>query len=185
MSLHCLYPPSPGPPPLQLNVATSTAPARARPSRPCTRKRMFRCNFHQNEFRSFRQRTLLPYSQPTRQHTPYQTSSTNKLHSIRIEEDSHGVVICMRDTQTRDIVTLKKVKLKEEDHRFPITALREVNVLMTCRHGHPPPRPFVPTIVSPSPHVHSSRHIRSSHHQTPQSNGSFPSSSNCHRVQPA
>jgi serine/threonine protein kinase len=39
-----------------------------------------------------------------------------------------------KDKQTGDIVALKKLKLDEEKHGFPITALREVNALMSCRH---------------------------------------------------
>ncbi|OJT09453.1 Cyclin-dependent kinase G-2 [Trametes pubescens] len=51
-----------------------------------------------------------------------------------IEEGSYGVVFRARDKQTGDIVALKKLKLDEEKHGFPITALREVNALMVCRH---------------------------------------------------
>ena len=54
----------------------------------------------------------------------------------QIEEGSYGVVFRARDTQTGDIVALKKLKLEEEKHGFPITALREINALMTCRHEH-------------------------------------------------
>lgn len=39
-----------------------------------------------------------------------------------------------RDKETGDIVALKKLKLDEEKNGFPITGLREVNALMTCRH---------------------------------------------------
>ena len=101
-----------------------------------------------------------PYSQPTRQPTLHQTLSMNKLHSVcvpprtfhppilparsvftyerlnQIEEGSYGVVFRARDTQTGDIVALKKLKLEEEKHGFPITALREINALMACRHEH-------------------------------------------------
>lgn len=52
----------------------------------------------------------------------------------QIEEGSYGVVFRARDKQTGDIVALKKLKLDEEKHGFPITALREVYSLMTCRH---------------------------------------------------
>jgi cell division cycle 2-like len=51
-----------------------------------------------------------------------------------IEEGSYGVVFRARDKQTGDIVALKKLKLDEEKHGFPITALREINALMACRH---------------------------------------------------
>lgn len=52
----------------------------------------------------------------------------------QIEEGSYGVVFRAKDKQTGDIVALKKLKLDEEKNGFPITALREVNALMTCRH---------------------------------------------------
>ncbi|KAF8922411.1 Pkinase-domain-containing protein [Mucidula mucida] len=52
----------------------------------------------------------------------------------QIEEGSYGVVFRARDKETGDIVALKKLKLDEEKNGFPITALREVNALMTCRH---------------------------------------------------
>jgi len=54
----------------------------------------------------------------------------------QIEEGSYGVVFRARDPQTGDIVALKKLKLDEEKHGFPITALREINALMACRHEH-------------------------------------------------
>jgi len=54
----------------------------------------------------------------------------------QIEEGSYGVVFRARDKQTGDIVALKKLKLDEEKHGFPITALREINALMSCRHDN-------------------------------------------------
>ena len=55
-----------------------------------------------------------------------------RLNSI--EEGSYGVVFRARDKETGDIVALKKLKLDEEKHGFPITALREINALMVCKH---------------------------------------------------
>ncbi len=54
----------------------------------------------------------------------------------QIEEGSYGVVFRARDKETGEIVALKKLKLEEEKNGFPITALREVNALMTCRHDN-------------------------------------------------
>jgi hypothetical protein len=54
----------------------------------------------------------------------------------QIEEGSYGVVFRARDKQTGDIVALKKLKLEEEKSGFPITALREINALVACRHDH-------------------------------------------------
>ncbi|KAG8904177.1 hypothetical protein FRB99_002125 [Tulasnella sp. 403] len=53
-----------------------------------------------------------------------------------IEEGSYGVVFRARDKATNEIVALKKLKLDEEKHGFPITSLREIMALMTCRHEH-------------------------------------------------
>ena len=58
--------------------------------------------------------------------------SYERLNSI--EEGSYGVVYRARDKETGDIVALKKLKLEEEKHGFPITALREINALMVCKH---------------------------------------------------
>jgi len=55
-----------------------------------------------------------------------------RLNSI--EEGSYGVVFRARDKETGDIVALKKLKLDDEKHGFPITALREINSLMMCKH---------------------------------------------------
>jgi len=52
----------------------------------------------------------------------------------QIEEGSYGVVFRARDKETNDIVALKRFKLDEEKHGFPITALREVNSLIRCKH---------------------------------------------------
>lgn len=74
---------------------------------------------------------------PPRTHHPSIVPSRSvycyeRLNSI--EEGSYGVVFRARDKQTGDIVALKKLKLEEEKQGFPITALREINALMTCRH---------------------------------------------------
>ena len=57
-----------------------------------------------------------------------------RLNSI--EEGSYGVVFRAKDKQTGDIVALKKLKLEQEKYGFPITALREINALIVCRHAH-------------------------------------------------
>lgn len=52
----------------------------------------------------------------------------------QIEEGTYGVVYRAKDKQTGDIVALKRLKLDEERYGFPITALREINALIACRH---------------------------------------------------
>jgi cell division cycle 2-like protein len=75
---------------------------------------------------------------PRTRHPPLTSSrsvySYERLNSI--EEGSYGVVFRARDKQTGDIVALKKLKLDEEKYGFPITALREINALMLCRHDN-------------------------------------------------
>ena len=72
-------------------------------------------------------RTRHPPIQPSRSVYSYERLN-------QIEEGSYGVVFRARDKQTGDIVALKKLKLDEEKNGFPITALREVYSLMSCRH---------------------------------------------------
>ncbi|KAI5809119.1 kinase-like domain-containing protein [Peziza echinospora] len=53
-----------------------------------------------------------------------------------IEEGSYGIVSRARSIATGEVVALKKLKLEREKDGFPITSLREISTLMTCR-GHP------------------------------------------------
>ena len=74
---------------------------------------------------------------PPRTHHPPIIPSRSVYNYERlnsIEEGSYGVVFRAKDKQTGDIVALKKLKLDEEKQGFPITALREINALMTCQH---------------------------------------------------
>ncbi|KAF6766349.1 Pkinase-domain-containing protein [Ephemerocybe angulata] len=81
-------------------------------------------------------RTRSIYVPERNQHPAIQSSrsvySYERLNQI--EEGSYGVVYRARDKQTGDIVALKKLKLEEEKNGFPITALREIYALMSCRH---------------------------------------------------
>lgn len=54
----------------------------------------------------------------------------------RIEEGTYGVVYRAMDTETGDIVALKKLKLEREREGFPITSLREIATLLRMRHPH-------------------------------------------------
>jgi cell division cycle 2-like protein len=73
---------------------------------------------------------------PRTSHPPIISSRSvyNYERLNQIEEGSYGIVFRARDKQTGDIVALKKLKLEEEKFGFPITSLREINALMTCRH---------------------------------------------------
>lgn len=78
------------------------------------------------------------YVPPRTQHPPLHSSRSVYCYERlnQIEEGSYGIVFRARDKQTGDIVALKKLKLDEEKHGFPITALREIYALMTCRHDN-------------------------------------------------
>eukprot|EP00033_Pygsuia_biforma_P001454 GCRY01001642.1.p1 GENE.GCRY01001642.1~~GCRY01001642.1.p1 ORF type:complete len:500 (+),score=50.95 GCRY01001642.1:190-1689(+) len=52
----------------------------------------------------------------------------------RVEEGTYGVVYKARDTKTNEVVALKKIKMAREREGFPITSLREIRTLMSCRH---------------------------------------------------
>lgn len=41
-----------------------------------------------------------------------------------------------RDMSTGNIYALKKVKMEQEREGFPMTSLREVKLLMQCKHPH-------------------------------------------------
>lgn len=75
---------------------------------------------------------------PRTHHPPFIPSrsvySYERLNQI--EEGTYGVVFRARDKQTGDIVALKRLKLDEEKYGFPITALREINALIACKHDN-------------------------------------------------
>ncbi|KAH7286650.1 hypothetical protein KP509_32G016400 [Ceratopteris richardii] len=52
----------------------------------------------------------------------------------KIDEGTYGVVYRARDKKTGEIVALKKVKMEKEREGFPMTSLREINVLLSIHH---------------------------------------------------
>ncbi|KAI6185232.1 putative serine/threonine-protein kinase [Aphelenchoides besseyi] len=54
----------------------------------------------------------------------------------RISEGTFGVVYRAQERQTDEIFALKQLKMEKEKEGFPITSLREINMLMKCRR-HP------------------------------------------------
>mmetsp|Transcript_40830 Transcript_40830/g.66201 ORF Transcript_40830/g.66201 Transcript_40830/m.66201 type:complete len:499 (+) Transcript_40830:82-1578(+) len=52
----------------------------------------------------------------------------------RIDEGTYGVVYRARDKETGEIVALKKVKMEKEKEGFPVTSLREINILLSIQH---------------------------------------------------
>ncbi|KAF2133586.1 Pkinase-domain-containing protein [Dothidotthia symphoricarpi CBS 119687] len=62
------------------------------------------------------------------------TSNFSTLNHI--EEGSYGWVSRARDTSTNSIVALKKIKPDPNGDGFPITALREIDILQKARHAN-------------------------------------------------
>lgn len=52
----------------------------------------------------------------------------------KISEGTYGVVYRAMDKKTGEIVALKKVKMEKEREGFPLTSLREINILLSLRH---------------------------------------------------
>ncbi|KAL8550632.1 hypothetical protein ACS0TY_009163 [Phlomoides rotata] len=52
----------------------------------------------------------------------------------KIDEGTYGVVYRARDKKTGEIVALKKVKMEKEREGFPLTSLREINILLSFDH---------------------------------------------------
>ncbi|KAL6899360.1 hypothetical protein ACP4OV_006018 [Aristida adscensionis] len=55
-----------------------------------------------------------------------------KLNAIN--EGTYGVVFRARDKKTGEVVALKKVKMDKEREGFPLTSLREINILLSSDH---------------------------------------------------
>lgn len=51
-----------------------------------------------------------------------------------INEGTYGIVSRAKDTKTGEIVALKKVKMENEREGFPLTSLREINILLSFHH---------------------------------------------------
>ncbi|KAL4459167.1 hypothetical protein ABPG75_014032 [Micractinium tetrahymenae] len=54
----------------------------------------------------------------------------------RISEGTYGVVYRARDRESGEICALKKVKLEKERDGFPLTSIREINILLSLNHPH-------------------------------------------------
>ncbi|KAK4729347.1 hypothetical protein R3W88_022335 [Solanum pinnatisectum] len=54
----------------------------------------------------------------------------------KIGESTYGIVYKAREKKTGEIVALKKLKIskKDEEEGFPLTFIREINILLTCCH---------------------------------------------------
>jgi cell division cycle 2-like protein len=56
----------------------------------------------------------------------------NRLN--KIDEGSYGIVFRAQDKETGEIVAIKKIKLGKEKEGFPITSIREINILFKLNH---------------------------------------------------
>ena len=61
-------------------------------------------------------------------------SIENYEHLNKIDEGSYGVVFRGKEHETNTIVAIKKVKLHKEKEGFPITSIREINILLSLHH---------------------------------------------------
>ncbi|KAI0492779.1 hypothetical protein KFK09_027055 [Dendrobium nobile] len=52
----------------------------------------------------------------------------------KINEGTYGIVYRAKDKKTGEIVALKKVKMEKEREGFPLTSLREINILLSLHH---------------------------------------------------
>eukprot|EP00252_Welwitschia_mirabilis_P002994 TRINITY_DN1300_c0_g1_i1.p1 TRINITY_DN1300_c0_g1~~TRINITY_DN1300_c0_g1_i1.p1 ORF type:complete len:566 (-),score=90.61 TRINITY_DN1300_c0_g1_i1:2158-3855(-) len=52
----------------------------------------------------------------------------------KVSEGTYGIVYRARDKKTGEIVALKKVKMERQREGFPISALREINILLSLNH---------------------------------------------------
>ncbi|ESN90086.1 hypothetical protein HELRODRAFT_186224 [Helobdella robusta] len=59
-------------------------------------------------------------------------SSFEKLN--RIGEGTYGIVYRAMDRDSGEIVALKKMRMEQEKEGFPVSGLREVNILLNLRH---------------------------------------------------
>ncbi|KAJ0589115.1 putative protein-serine/threonine kinase CMGC-CDK-PITSLRE family [Helianthus annuus] len=66
------------------------------------------------------------------------TPSCRNVHESerfgKISEGTYGVVHKAQDMKTGDIMALKKVKMAGAREGFPVTALREINILGMLQH---------------------------------------------------
>lgn len=52
----------------------------------------------------------------------------------KIEEGAYGVVFRAKDKKSNEIVALKRLKMEKEKEGFPITSIREVDILLKIKH---------------------------------------------------
>ena len=51
-----------------------------------------------------------------------------------ISSGTYGIVYRARDTKTGEVVALKKMRMEREKDGIPVSGLREITILLKCRH---------------------------------------------------
>jgi serine/threonine protein kinase len=52
----------------------------------------------------------------------------------KVGEGTYGVVYKCRNTESQELVALKKIRLENEDEGIPSTAIREISILKQMKH---------------------------------------------------
>jgi len=52
----------------------------------------------------------------------------------RVGEGTYGIVYRARDSKTGEIVALKKMRMDREKDGIPVSGIREISILLECRH---------------------------------------------------
>lgn len=64
-------------------------------------------------------------------------SIQNYIHLNKIHEGVYGIVFRAKDMLTDEIYAIKKVKLiKDNERGFPVTSIREINIIMGLNHDN-------------------------------------------------
>eukprot|EP01017_Pseudomicrothorax_dubius_P005866 TRINITY_DN11586_c0_g1_i5.p1 TRINITY_DN11586_c0_g1~~TRINITY_DN11586_c0_g1_i5.p1 ORF type:complete len:165 (+),score=52.53 TRINITY_DN11586_c0_g1_i5:54-548(+) len=61
-------------------------------------------------------------------------SIENYIHLNKIHEGVYGIVFRAKDRFTNQLYAIKKVKLGREKEGFPVTSIREINILLSLHH---------------------------------------------------
>ena len=61
-------------------------------------------------------------------------SIDNYLHMNKIHEGVYGVVFRAQEKSSGEVYAIKKVKMGKEKEGFPITSIREINLLLSLKH---------------------------------------------------
>lgn len=120
---------------LQLQDQAAASNGTELESRPAKRRRL------SNEVNTQELGSIEPKLRPLLRHAAPEWSPCRNVANFEtlnpIEEGSYGWVSRARETATKEVVALKKLKMDGSDvNGFPITGLREIQCLQAARHKH-------------------------------------------------